>query len=91
MAWRKKIQHTVTHYFSERFSIVISTDIKDLCRWFENLLDSQKDELASLDEQWYGGGDDHNVEVTKDWIEEHGGNRNWWTDIRSIRDNPENY
>ncbi len=49
---------------------------KEVKCWLETLTVEEKDELARLDYNSPMDGD--LAEITKDWIEEHGGNRDFW-------------
>jgi len=51
--------------------------------WLDSLSLEQRRELGALDRQWSienPDNDGHEImrEITKDWIEEHGGRRGWW-------------
>ncbi len=50
-------------------------------QWFAALDEQQKEELAALD--YDSPNDDVLAEVTKDWIEENGGDRDFWGLIRT--------
>ncbi len=50
-------------------------------RWLSTLTQSEKDELARLD--YDSPNNDDLAEITKDWIEEHGGERDFWGYLRT--------
>ncbi len=50
-------------------------------RWLETLTQTELEELARLD---YNSPNDYVLaDITKDWIEEHGGERSFWGSIKT--------
>ncbi len=49
--------------------------------WLESLSASEKNELAQLD--YKSSNSEVQTEITKDWIEEHNGQRDFWGFIRT--------
>jgi len=60
----------------------VPDDFRD---WLESLTLEQRRELGALDHAWsmaMGDVDKYHIrEITRDWIEENGGQRNWWGSI----------
>lgn len=52
-------------------------------RWLDTLGDAKLQELAQIDRAYFeapNGSDEEKTakEIAKDWIEDHGGSRDWW-------------
>lgn len=62
-------------YDNSRYTVIC--DKFSGIQWFRDLTDRQKDEFVSLETD-----EDIPVEVIRDWIEEHGGKRDWWLHIQ---------
>jgi len=58
---------------------------QEIRQWLETLTEAQRQELAAIDSTFKYGrkGSDDVKAVTQDWIEEHGGNREWWMDFEA--------
>lgn len=78
--WKSEIQRETKFWESEDYLIGIGIHFTQTIRWFEDLPDVQKREFASIDI-----GVMETIGITKDWIEDHGGDRNWWARIITVR------
>lgn len=47
--------------------------------WFAKLTNEEMSEFIRLEKGWYEN--EVPYSIIKDWIEEHGGKREWWKDI----------
>lgn len=55
---------------------------RQIREWLLSLPDGDLAVLAEMNEDWYEGVDSEDLtEITQDWIEERGGDREWWWNI----------
>lgn len=59
-------------------------DDSDLLEWFNGLPSSQKEEYANLEDIYWSDDSELRMGILEDWIEDHGGDRNWCVFVLGI-------
>lgn len=70
-------------FFSDYFVVFIYNPAAQ--NWFLSLVDDQKDELARLEAICTHDDGTLETEIVRDWIEEHGGERWWRSNVFSYK------